>query len=226
MTSQAIVPARARTIRSHRPRLRGWSHAAATPLAVIAAVLLWQHASGPGRWSEAVFGIALIGLFGISGLYHVPSWDERTRYLLSRFDVAMIVLFIAGSFTPIAVHVLHGAWRVWSLTIGWSVAGVGAVIAASPIRGPRWLAPLAYVGLGWLGVPAMLKAMAALPLAASALIVVGALAYMVGAFVYARRLPDPWPHWFGFHEVFHLLVILGSAAHFVAIWRYVVPTGA
>ena len=225
MTSQAIVPVRAPSVPSGRPRMRGWSHAAATPLAVLGAYLLWQRAGGAADWSEAVFGIALIGLFGISGLYHVPSWDARTRYLLSRFDVAMIVLFIAGSFTPIAVHVLHGAWRVWSLTIGWSVAGIGAAIAASPIRGPRWLAVLGYIGLGWLGMPAVVKAMAALPLAASVLILFGALCYLVGAIVYARRAPNPWPAWFGFHEVFHLLVIVGSAAHFVAIWRYVVPLG-
>lgn len=208
-----------------RPRLRGWSHAVVTPLAVGAAWLLWETAASPKRWSALVFGVGLIGLFSISSLYHVPRWSSRTRYLLSRFDVAMIQLFIAAAFTPIALHALQGAWRTWSLTIAWVIAGVGAIIAASPVRGPRWLVALAYLGFGWLGVVPVAKAVAAMPWQGAALLAAGGLFYTVGAIVYARRWPDPWPEWFGFHEIFHLLVIAGGAAHFVAVWRYVLPLG-
>jgi hemolysin III len=207
-----------------RPRLRGWIHAAMVPLAVLGGVILWSStAAVEARWSVGVFTLCLIGLYATSSLYHVPRWNARVKYVMSRLDVAMIQLFIAGTFTPIAYHALHGAWRTWSIAVAWAVAGVGALIGVSPIRAPRWLSTLGFVAIGWLGVVPFVQLINALPWEGTGLIALGGLLYTTGAVVYARRWPDPFPSWFGFHEVFHLFVVAGSTAHYLAIWRYVLP---
>lgn len=210
-----------------RPRLRGWSHAVATPMAVAAGWLLWRSAGAGAaqRASVAVFAVCLVGLFGMSSLYHVPDWDASVRDVLRRFDVAMIVIFMAASFTPIGVHALDGSWRTWSLVLAWTIAIVGAVVAASSVRGPRWLTAAGYVSFGSLGVIPMTRMMSALPWQGTGLIVLGGAFYAVGAVIYARRSPDPWPRWFGYHEIFHLLVLAGGTAHYLAVWRYVLTLG-
>ncbi len=209
-----------------RPRLRGWLHALAVPIALLGAVVLWRSAlelSVGGRTTALVFGASLVGLYSISSLYHVPAWNARVRQILSRCDGAMIQIMIAGTFTPIAFHTLTGAWRVGSLAVAWTVAGVGAGIALSPLEAPRWLGTLGAVAAGWLLVIPLVKIMAALPWQGNGLIVLGGLLYTVGAVVYGTRRPNPIPGWFGFHEVFHLLVVAASTAHYLAIWRYVLP---
>lgn len=207
-----------------RPRLRGWLHSAAAPVAAVVAIELFRGAApGLPRISVAVFGIALIGLFATSGLYHVPNWPVRVARRLARADVAMIQLFIAATFTPVAVHTLSGAWRTWSLVVAWTVAIIGAVVAASPLTGPRWLTVAAYASFGALGAIPLLRMAEVLPLPGVVLVIVGGTVYLIGGVIYARRRPDPWPRWFGFHEVFHALVVIGGAAHVIAIWRYALP---
>jgi hemolysin III len=210
-----------------RPLLRGWIHAAMTPVALASGLyLLSATTSVPSRLSVAVFTLSMVGLYGTSALYHLCRWGERARYILSRCDVAMIQIFIVGTFTPIAFHTLSGGWRMWSLVIAWAVGIIGAGIAASPIRGPRWLSAAGYIATGWLGVVPMSRMVLALPSEGVGLIVLGALLYLLGAIVYVRQRPNPLPAWFGFHEVFHLLVVAASACHWYAIWRYVIPLGA
>jgi hemolysin III len=207
-----------------RPLLRGWLHLAMIPLALVGGlVLLFGAGDAGGRVTVGVFAACLVGLYSVSSAYHVPRWGARARYVLSRCDVAMIQLFIAATFTPIAFHALSGAWRLWSLVIAWVVAIVGAIIAASPLKAPRWVGTLGYVAVGWLAVVPFVKIIGALPWAGTGLIALGGLLYTMGAVVYARRWPDPFPAWFGFHEVFHLLVIAASVAHYLAIWRFVLP---
>lgn len=173
-----------------------------------------------------VFVVCLVGLYLTSSLYHVPRWGTRARYILSRCDVAMIQLFIAGTFTPVAFHALSGAWRTWSIALAWGVAVFGAGIAVSPIQAPRWLATAGFIAIGWLSVVPLVKMMTALPWEGLGLIALGGLLYTLGAVVYAKRRPDPFPRWFGYHEVFHLLVVAASTAHFIAIWQYVLPLAA
>ncbi len=210
-----------------KPRLRGVVHTLAAPAAVVVAVLLWRAASpGLPRASVAVFGAALIGLFATSGLYHLPRWPARIARQLARADVAMIQLFIAASFTPVAVHTLSGAWRTWSLIIAWTIAIVGSIVAASPLKGPRWLTVAAYASFGALASIPLFEIIDVLPLHGLALILAGGAIYLIGGVVYARRAPNPWPGWFGFHEVFHVLVVVGGAAHVTAIWRYAIPLAA
>jgi hemolysin III len=209
-----------------RPRLRGWIHGAAVPAAVLVAVLLWRTASpGFARTSVAVFGLGLIGLYGVSSVYHVPRWPARVKAWLARLDVAMIQLFIAATFTPVAVHTLTGAWRTWSLAVAWAIAGIGAIVAISPAKGPRWLTVAAYASFGSLAAIPLVRIVDVLPTTGVALIVLGGLVYILGGVVYARQGPNPWPRWFGFHEVFHVLVVVGGAMHVVAIWRYALPLG-
>jgi hemolysin III len=207
-----------------RPRLRGWVHAAALPGAVLVTWLLWRDAvPGPPRLSAAVFGVALICLYATSSAYHVPRWSAPVRHWLARLDVAVIQLFIAASFTPIAVHALSGVWRNWSLVIAWTIGVVGAVVAASPLQGPRWLTVAAYTSFGSLAAIPLLRIIDVLPLTGLALIVSAGVLYAIGGVVYARRHPDPWPEIFGFHEVFHVLVVLAGALHIYAVWRYALP---
>ncbi|MBW3604332.1 MAG: hemolysin III family protein [Actinobacteria bacterium] len=209
-----------------RPRLRGWLHALAVPVALAAAVVLWRSAASMtlgGRVTALVFGASLVGLYSVSSLYHVPSWSARARRILSRCDGAMIQIMIAGTFTPIAFHTLTGAWRVVSLLVAWLVAIVGATIALSPLEAPRWLGTLGAASAGWLLVVPLAKIMTALPWQGNGLILLGGALYTIGAIVYGMRRPNPIPDWFGFHEVFHVLVVAASTAHYLAIWRYVLP---
>jgi hemolysin III len=223
VTTAASTP----RVPTHRPRLRGWIHATATPVALVVAVLLWRQAApGLPRVSTGVFGVFLVMLFATSGLYHVPRWPARVRWLLSRADVAMIQLFIAASFTPLAVHTLSGAWRTWSLVVAWVLGVGGAVIAASPLRGPRWLSVGAYIAFGSLAAVPLPRIMSTLPLPGLALVLASAGLYLAGAVVYLRKRPDPSPAWFGFHEVFHLLVVAAGATYVIAVWGFALPLAA
>jgi len=208
-----------------RPLLRGWLHAVMAPLALLGTAVLWQAAGADPvkRATVLVFGMALTGLYTTSSLYHVGRWSARGRYILSRCDLVMIQLSIAGTFTPIAWHALDGQWRLWSLVAAWAVATGGAIIAASPLRAPRWVGTCGYIAVGWLTIVPFARIMTALPWEGSGLIVLGGVLYTVGGVVYARQRPDPLPQWFGYHEVFHLLVVAASSAHYLAIWRYVLP---
>jgi hemolysin III len=207
-----------------RPRLRGWIHAAMVPLAIVGGIVLWSSAAAETtkQLSVLVFAVSLVGLYATSSVYHIRRWPMRIARILRRCDVVMIQVFIAGSFTPLAIHALEGAWRTWSLVAAWAIVLVGTGLVLSPLRAPRWLTGVAYLAFGWLGAIPIAKLFGALPWTAVALISLGGLLYTIGAIVYVRRWPDPWPRWFGFHEVFHLLVVAGATAHYIAIWRYVV----
>lgn len=198
----------------------------AVPVAAIGALVLWRSAidlDAGGRAAAMVFGVSLVGLYAVSSLYHVPAWSTRTKRILSRCDGAMIQIMIAGTFTPIAFHTLTGAWRTASLVVAWGVAAAGAGFALSPLEAPRWLGTLAAASTGWLLVVPMVKIMSVLPWQGTGLIVLGGLLYTIGAVIYGMRRPNPVPGWFGFHEVFHVFVVAASTAHYLAIWRYVLP---
>jgi hemolysin III len=208
-----------------RPLLRGWLHAAAAPIALLGTIVLWESAREVtgARLSALVFGLCMVGLFTTSSIYHVVPWGTRMRAVMAKCDGAMIQFAIAGTFTPVAFHALSGSWRSWSLVVAWAVAITGAAIAISPLEAPRWLGTLGYMAVGWLTVVPFVQIMQALPWQATGLIVLGGILYTIGAIVYATRKPNPFPRWFGFHEVFHLFVVAASTAHYLAIWRYVLP---
>ena len=164
-------------------------------------------------------------LFGVSALYHRVTWTTPARQRMRRLDHAMIFLLIAGTYTPVGLLVLHGTLGTVVLAVVWGGALAGIVLELAWTSAPRWLGGTVYLALGWVAVVAMPQLFARLGVAGGVLLVGGGLVYSFGVAVYALRRPDPVPAVFGYHEVFHLLVIAGVAAHFLAISLFALPTG-
>ena len=207
-----------------RPRLRGVIHAYAFWVALGAGVALVAVAHGArARTAAAVYALGLCALFAGSAVYHRWRWDPRWRPLLRRVDHSTIFVFIAASYTPVALLVLQGALARVVLIVVWVGALAGIVFSLAWITAPRALVAATYLALGWVAVIVMPQMIRNAGVTPTVLIAVGGLLYSVGATVYALRRPDPWPATFGFHEVFHTLVTTAAAVHFVAIAGWVVP---
>ena len=209
-----------------RPRLRGWLHGAVVPFA---AAGLWAMARAVAhlplleRLPVLLYGSSLVVLFAISALYHIPNgWSRRAREVLLRLDGAATVLLIVGTFIPVAAYTLDGAWRRWSLLGALAVAVVGTTLALTRFGSPRVSAG-GYVLAGWLAAIPMPKIAAVLSHRALPLIIAGGILYSIGAVVFARRRPGAASTWFGYHELFHALVVVAAALHFAAVWWYVLP---
>lgn len=209
-----------------KPRLRGWVHLGAFPLAAASAVVLVALTpGGPTRWAVAVFGLASALLFGTSALYHRGTWSPRAELLLKRLDHSNIFLIIAGTYTPLAVALLPAPSARALLTTVWVGAVLGVAFRVLWTGAPRWLYTPLYVLLGWVAV-AYLPAFARTGGAAVVwLVVIGGVLYSAGAVVYGLRRPNPSPRWFGFHEVFHVLTVVAFAAHLVAVFLAVAAAG-
>ena len=208
------------------PGLRGVSHAWAFWCALVAGSVLALYApSGPARVAALVYGAGLCALFAASGLYHRWRWNPRWRPLLRRIDHSTIYIFIAASYTPVALLVLSGTVQVLVLASVWAGALAGVALSVAWITAPRVLVAASYLALGWVAVVAMPQMAEQLGVAPFVLFAAGGLIYSVGAGVYALRRPNPWPRVFGFHEVFHALVIVAAVTHFVAIAGWVIPAG-
>ncbi len=209
-----------------QPRLRGVSHAYAFwAAAATAATLIALAPAGLARGAALVYGGGLCALFGGSALYHRWRWDPRWRPLLRRIDHSTIFVFIAASYTPIALLVLHGTTQAIVLAGVWAGAAAGVVLSIFWIDAPRWLAAATYLALGWVALIALPQLVGGLAIAPLVLLVAGGLLYSLGAVVYATGRPDPWPATFGFHEVFHVLVILAATTHVVAMAGWVLAAG-
>ena len=208
------------------PRLRGVSHAWALWFALVAACVLALYApTGLARASALVYGVGLTALFAASGLYHRWRWNPRWRPLLRRIDHSAIFVFIAASYTPVALLVLSGSLQVVVLASVWAGALAGVAMSVAWITAPRVLVAVSYLALGWVAVVAMPQLAHSLGVAPLVLFAAGGLLYSLGAIVYALRRPNPWPRTFGFHEIFHALVILAAVVHFVAMAGWVIPAG-
>jgi hemolysin III len=208
------------------PRMRGVSHAWALWFAAIACVVLALYApTGLARAAALVYGIGLCALFAASGLYHRWRWNPRWRPLLRRIDHSTIFVFIAASYTPVALLVLEGPVKVIVLASVWAGALAGVALSVAWITAPRALVAACYLALGWVSVITIPQLATKLGVAPFVLFVVGGLLYTVGAVIYATRRPNPWPRTFGFHEIFHALVIAAAAVHFVAMAGWVIPAG-
>jgi hemolysin III len=214
-------------LRAHgpRPRLRGWSHACAAFGAVIVTLgLLAEARDDRLRWiSVLVFGITMIALYMVSAIYHIGSWRGRRYTFLRTLDHANIFLVIAGTYTPICVNVLDRQMHVPMLTLIWTLALLGAAGTTFMLRMPRIVSILMYVTMGWISLITLPSLVQLLPWQALALFGVGGLLYSIGAVVFALRRPNPLPHLFGFHEIFHLFVIAGNAVFVLVIWLWVLP---
>jgi hemolysin III len=206
------------------PRLRGVSHTAAFFLSLIAASVAVVLARSPrAAVALAVYGVGLVALFGCSALYHRWPGPARFKLMLQRIDHSTIFVFIAATYTPVAVIMLHGTIRWLILAIAWAGAAAGVAFSLGWITAPRVLVAGSYLLLGWIAVVALPQLLGVLGVFPLALLAAGGLLYSAGALVYAAQRPDPWPRTFGFHEIFHALVIVAAAAHYVAIVGWVVP---
>ncbi len=208
-----------------KPLLRGWLHAAGAVAALITTIVLLVETAGDhARFlSLLVFGLSMILLYVVSAVYHIGTWPERRRTILRTLDHANIFVFIAGAYTPICVILLSGASRITLLIVIWSLALVGVIASFFTLRLPRWGVILLYIGMGWIALFLLPQMQHAISLQPVLLLLTGGLLYTVGALIYAFRWPNPLPHIFGFHELFHLLVLAGTAAITVTIWVWVVP---
>lgn len=205
------------TVTEQKPRLRGWLHLGMTPVVLIGGVLLVVLApTVAGRIGSAVWLAGALLLFGTSAAYHLGDWTPATRAALRRWDHANIFVFIAATYTPLALTMLPTAEATKLLALIWSVGVVGLVVRVFWHTAPRWLDVACYLGMGWAGIAWLPAFWAQSPLVVL-LIALGGLFYTVGALIYARKLPNPSPAWFGFHEVFHACTIAAALAHFAAI---------
>jgi hemolysin III len=206
-----------------KPRLRGVFHELGFYAAAAAGVLMVVTADpGRARVAATIFASCVVACFGASAVYHRPTWPPRARAWLARLDHAGIYLLIAGSYAPFGLIVMSKGWAIPILAVIWSGALLAIVLKLCWVRAPKWLSAAIGLTLGWVGAvafPQLLK----LSLTAILLVVASGLLYTAGAVVYARRRPDPRPLVFGYHEVFHVLVVAAVACEYVVVAFYVLP---
>jgi hemolysin III len=176
-----------------------------------------------GRASAIAYGSAVAFMFGASGAYHRIPWSVRWRPIARRVDHTGIYVMIAGSYTPVGLLVLTGAWRFAVLGVVWGAAALAVLLKVCWLDAPNWLAAALAIAIGWVGVIVLPKIWASLGTPACVLLLAGGIAYTLGGIVYATERPDPVPRVFGFHEVFHALVVLAVVLQSAAIAIYLIP---
>ena len=201
-----------------KPRLRGVSHQAAAwvfPLLGLAAVLAAKSAGD--RVAVAVYTAGVTGMYATSACYHRGHWAAPAKRRMRRLDHSMILVAIASTYTPVAVIGLSSttAWAL--LSVVWGLAVAGAVVRNVWLEAPHWLTAAVYVGGGWAALAVLPRLWTQLGVATFVLLMVGGLLYSIGAVVYSFHKPDPWPAVFGYHEVFHALVVAAGLVFYAAV---------
>jgi hemolysin III len=189
------------------------------------AALVVLAPAGRATMACAVYALALCGLLGTSALYHRVTWRPSIRPWMRRLDHSMIFVLIAGTYTPFAVLVLSRPLSDVVLVGVWVGAAAGILFTLVWVRAPKWLTAAAYIALGWFSLIAVPQLVEQMGIGALALLAAGGVAYTAGAVIYARRRPDPRPDVFGYHELFHVLVVVAALAHFVVVAAYAAPAG-
>lgn len=211
-----------------KPKLRGWLHLVNAPLTLAAGiVLIVLSPTASTRLGSAVFAGSALLLFTVSAVYHRGDghWSPRVHGFLKRFDHSNIFLLIAGSVTPFALLLLDGAARWTMLGVTWTGALSGVLMKVFWTGAPRWLSAPIYIALGWAPIfffgdffrGAMASYGEGMGIAVMVLVIVGGSLYTLGGIVYGTKRPNPWPRWFGFHEVFHTFTILAFVTHYVGV---------
>jgi len=208
-----------------KPKLRGVSHEWAFFVSLVLGIGLIVAADTPkATLAVAIYAASLSALLGTSALYHRVDWKRpEVRRWMRRLDHSMIFFLIAGTYTPFALLVLDGPLADAILAVVWFGEVVGAIVEMVWIEHPKWVAALVYMSLGWVAVVAFPGMWEEMGVGGTLLVAAGGLLYTVGAVVYATQRPNPSPRVFGYHEVFHALVILAAAAHFSAIAFFALP---
>ncbi len=207
-----------------KPKLRGVLHQWAFFVSLVAgAVLVLIAPAGEATLATAIYAFTIAGLFGVSAVYHRVNWVSATaRRWMRRLDHSMIFLLIAGTYTPFALLVLDGPLATAILIAVWGGALAGIVLNLVWIDAPKWVTAIVYLALGWVAVIAFPSMFEDLGVTPTILVAVGGLLYTAGAIVYASRKPDPAPAVFGYHEIFHALVIAAAAVQYSVVAFYVV----
>jgi hemolysin III len=210
-----------------KPRLRGvWHQWAFFVSVAIGAALVLAAPPGEPRIAAAVYAASVAALFGTSALYHRVTWaSAAARRWMRRLDHSMIFCLIAGTYTPFALLVLDGTLATVILIVVWAGALAGVLMKLVWIDAPKALVAVTYILLGWVAVVAFPDMLDEMGVTATTLVVVGGLLYTLGALVYALQRPDPAPTVFGYHEVFHVLVIVAAALQYAVVAFYVMPGG-
>lgn len=206
------------TVDEIKPKLRGWLHAATAPLAFISfLVLLVLADSTLARAGAAVFMLSALLLFTVSAVYHTVKWGEGVKQALKRLDHSNIFVMIAGSYTPFTLLLLEPMHAAIMLGIVWGGALLGVGFKVFWLTAPRWVYVPLYLALGWAALLYWDEFVEeALP-SVLWLMVAGGVLYTLGAIVYGFKKPDPFPRWFGFHELFHTLTIAAFIVHYVGV---------
>jgi hemolysin III len=205
-----------------RPRLRGhlhfWSFFAAVAGAGTLISLAASTVSGTAALATSIYGLTVLGLFGVSALYHRRLWSPKAYKWMKRADHSMIFLFIAGTYTPFTLLAMSQPTGYIVLAVVWGGAIGGVALKMLWPNAPRWVGVPIYIALGWVAVFVLPELAAHAGIAAVVLLCVGGLLYTVGAIFYASRWPNHWPKTFGYHEFFHACTVLAAVSHFIAIW--------
>ncbi|MCX6027693.1 MAG: hemolysin III family protein [Chloroflexi bacterium] len=211
-----------------REPVSGLTHlgAAVAALAGLIVLVYLARPSAAKVASLSLYGGTLVLMFSASAAYHMATAGPRMLLFLRKLDHSAIYLLIAGSYTPICLHYFTGFWRLGLTAIIWSLALVGIAVKLLIIRAPRWVTAGIYLMMGWLSIAALREMLATLPTGALVWLLLGGLFFTGGAVIYMLKKPDPYPGVFGFHEVWHIFVILGAFSHFVVMAAYVAPAGS
>jgi hemolysin III len=202
--------------------MRGWLHLISFVVSVSAGTALIAMAatvSGRAVVAMSIYTATILGLFGVSALYHRRTWVNEWAYtLMKRLDHSMIFLFIAGTYTPFTLLAMPPTtgWVIFGIVWGGALSGVTLKLLWP--RAPRWLGVPIYIGLGWVAVFVFPELLNRVGTAAFVLLLAGGLAYTIGAIFYAARWPNPWPATFGYHEFFHACTVIAATCHYIAIW--------
>lgn len=209
-----------------KPRLRGWLHLAIAPMALVAGiVLVVLSPNAISRTGSVVFAASAVLLFTVSAIYHRGTWSPRVANFLKRFDHSNIYFLIAGSVTPFALLLLEGGDRITMLVVIWTAAVAGVALQLLWPSAPRWLSAPVYMAMGWAPIffiggfieGTRETYSPGIGTAVLTLVAVGGALYTIGGVIYGTKRPNPWPTWFGFHEVFHTFTILAFVSHYVSV---------
>jgi hemolysin III len=209
---------------SQKPRLRGVSHQWAFFASLGAGAALVLAASGATAViAMSIYAFSLSAMLGTSALYHRVTWTPEVRQWMRRLDHTTIFVFIAGTYTPFALLVMHGTLADAVLIVVWATAVGGLILNLVWIDSPYWVTAVVYMSTGWVAIVTLPQLWDEIGPVGVGLIALGGVLYSAGAVVYARRKPDPRPQVFGYHEIFHVLVIAAAAVQYAAVAIYALP---
>ena len=213
---------------SAKPKLRGVSHQWAFVVSIFTgAVLILLAPNGEAMMAAAIYAVSVMALFGTSALYHRINWRSLSaRRWMRRLDHSMIFVLIAGTYTPFALLALDGTLATAILIVVWSGALAGVVLQLCWVDAPRMLSAIVYIAMGWVALVAYPEMVDKVGITGTALVTAGGILYSAGAIIYATKRPNPVPKVFGYHEVFHALVIAAAALHYAVVALIVLPGAA